>query len=247
MTTISMVLPTYNEAENIGPLVERLGKALAAVDYELIVVDDDSPDLTWQLAETIGQRDARVRVIRRQGERGLTSAINRGIEAARGTYVGWMDCDLAHPPELVSSLLQPLLEGQSDCVIASRFIPGGADTRSGQYELQRILSQFLSQFSGWLTRLPVKDITSGYLVLKRECFSHFKLEGDYGEYFIFMVHQLVHRGYRISEIPYTFGNRQFGESKTATNMWGFFRRGIKYLRMLYLCWTGIPGLPKRPR
>ncbi|MBF0155903.1 MAG: glycosyltransferase [Magnetococcales bacterium] len=238
VTTLSLILPTYNEALNIGPLLERLGGALAGVDCEFIVVDDDSPDRTWELAEAIGQRDRRVRVIRRQGERGLTSAINRGISEAQGRFVGWMDCDLAHPPEFVTVLLQLLLDGSTDCAIASRFVAGGADTRSGEYGLQRILSLVLSRISAWLTRLPVKDITSGYLVLKRSCFADFMLEGDYGEYFILMVHQLVHRGFRIVEIPYTFSNRQFGESKTATNLWGFFRRGVKYLRMIYLCRRG---------
>lgn len=233
-----MVLPTYNEGDNILPLMARLETALADHSYELVVVDDDSPDGTWQKAQNYRPGDPRIRVIRRINERGLTSAIYRGIVESRGENVGWMDCDLSHPPELVNTLLQHVLNGQTDAAIASRFVHGGADTRSGTYATQRVLSSILSQLSQFITRLPVKDITSGYIVMKKSIFDQFELTGDYGEYFIYLVHHMHSQGHRMMEIPIEFGNRQFGESKTGGNLFSYFKRGIKYLKMLYDCRVG---------
>ena len=92
---ITIVLPTFNERDNIGPLIERTLRALAEHRLEIIVVDDDSPDGTWQVVENLAQTDERVRLVRRIGESGLTSAIWRGISEAQGAWVGWMDCDLS--------------------------------------------------------------------------------------------------------------------------------------------------------
>ncbi|MBF0420854.1 MAG: polyprenol monophosphomannose synthase [Magnetococcales bacterium] len=234
---VSLILPTYNEAENIVPLMERLERSLKVRwCYELIVVDDDSPDETATKAQEYGKNNPAIRVIRRKNERGLTSAINCGLKACSGAIVGWMDCDLCHPPELISTLLGHLEDGGEHlhAVIASRYVSGGSDDRQGLYRVQRILSLVLSQLSQWITKLPVKDISSGYIVIRRSCFDvNGFLVGNYGEYFIDLIYKMHKNGFAIDEVPFTFSNRQHGKSKTANSLTDFFSKGQDYIRMLY--------------
>src|SRR6266581_5976268 len=121
---VSIVLATFNERENIvdtiGSIFEHLGDSV-----EIIVVDDDSPDETWHLAENL--RHPRVKVIRRVGTRGLASAFNRGILESRGEIVGWMDADMCMPPGMLPGMIALLDE--YDVVVGSRYAPGGKDDR----------------------------------------------------------------------------------------------------------------------
>ncbi|MBF0602706.1 MAG: GNAT family N-acetyltransferase [Nitrospirae bacterium] len=234
---VSLILPTYDEGANIVPLMERLEASLGDQwSYELIVVDDDSPDGTADKAREYGHNNPAIRVIQRKNERGLTSAINCGLKASRGRIVGWMDCDLCHPPELIATMLKELeADGAGlHAVIASRFVAGGGDRRSGLYRLQRILSLILSYLSQWITHLPVKDISSGYIVMRRSCFDvHGFLVGNYGEYFIDLIYKMQKNGLVMKEIPYIFSNRQYGESKTAVSLSDFLLKGPDYIRMLF--------------
>ena len=113
MPRISIVLPTYNEAGNIELLIDRTLQALGSYPggVEVVVVDDDSPDKTWQLVARKAAQDRRVRLIHRRGESGLTSAISRGIHEALGEWVGWMDCDMSMPPEQWPQLADTLAGG----------------------------------------------------------------------------------------------------------------------------------------
>ena len=95
---VSVVLPTYDERDNIGPLIQALLEHLDGTPTEIIVVDDDSPDGTWQVVQEMSANDERIELLRRADERGLTSALNAGIARARGDVIAWMDCDLSMPP-----------------------------------------------------------------------------------------------------------------------------------------------------
>lgn len=235
---LSVVLPTYNEAANILPLLRRVGAVLAHRDHEIIVVDDESPDGTADRADAYAAGHPEVRVVRRRGERGLTGALNRGIRESRKDRVAWMDADLSHPPELLDAMLREMRTGGRDAVVASRFVAGGADERRGAYRLQRLLSRTLAVLAAAVTRLPVLDVTSGYIVIDRRCLRRaLPLEGDYGEYFIALMHRLGREGCRVAEIPYAFENRRFGESKTATTAAGYAVRGCRYLKMIFACRT----------
>ena len=211
MKKISIILPTYNEKENIIVLIDRIKKELyGKLDYEIIVVDDNSPDKTWELVKNYSLNDPKVILIHRINKRGLTSAFNDGIDKATGDYVAWMDCDLCHPPELLGTLLKNL--DNCDAVVASRFVEGGKDGRDGTYQFQRFLSIVLSKISYLITRNSVRDITSGYIVIKKEFLDKVvPLCGDYGEYFIDLLCRLSKVGCLVKEIPYTFTNREFGE------------------------------------
>jgi dolichol-phosphate mannosyltransferase len=227
MGGVSVVLPTFNEAGNIGRLIEELGRVLPPT-AEIIVVDDDSPDRTWEVVEGLKERYPRLRLIRRLGRRGLTSAIREGIEAAQGPLVFWMDCDLSMPPALMPRLLEGLKD--HDIVVASRYVPGGAE--KGHSLLGSFLSRWICRLSSWFLDPSIKDYTSGYVGTRKEVLEAVPLEGDYGEYCIAFLYRALRKRYRILEIPYTCLPRHSGESKTATHLFGYLKRGRKYLTTL---------------
>lgn len=231
---LSIVLPTYNERENIQLLLAQLREVLT-LPYEAIVVDDDSPDLTWQAVEAIAATQPNVRLLRRTTVRGLTSAIDDGIRLARAPLVMWMDVDLSMPPAKIPELLRAI-EAGADVAVGSRYVPGGGDARAVSLHLavQLMLSKLLSILGGWLLGCRFRDWSSGFIVLRRALLEDYNLRGDYGEYFIDLIYTLIkHRHARVVEVPYVLTPRQIGESKTATNLWGFVRRGRKYLATVW--------------
>jgi len=223
--SVSVILPTYNERHNIGPLIEAVLEALPQA--EVIVVDDDSPDLTWQVVSGKAEDDSRVRLIRRTTERGLTSAIARGIAESRRPVVAWLDCDFAMPPQRLPDLLSPILAGQADIVIGTRYRPGGRD--AGHSLTGRLFSQTINRFASLLLGSEVTDWTSGFVVARREVFRYVPLRGDYGEYCIDLLCCAQRAGFRVGEVPYVCENRRSGESKTAAHGLGYLRRGWKYV------------------
>lgn len=124
MTLLSIVIPTYNERLNINPLIHRVTTTLKKFgdDFEIIIVDDDSPDRTWQECEDLAKKNSQLRVVTRQGEKGLASAVVTGWEAVKGEFLGVMEGDLQHPPETLLSLMDTF---HADIVIASHYIEGG--------------------------------------------------------------------------------------------------------------------------
>ena len=123
---VSVVIPTYNEAENIPILVRRLEQALADLDYELIVVDDDSPDLTWQIADELSQAQPRLRVLRRTDARGLSSAVMAGFGIARGRTLAVLDADLQHDERILPELIGAIVDDGADIAVGSREADGGS-------------------------------------------------------------------------------------------------------------------------
>lgn len=225
-THVSVVLPTYNERDNIGLLIHALLEHLDDIPTEIIVVDDDSPDGTWQVVAEMAEADERVRLLRRTEERGLTSAIAAGINQAVGDMVVWMDCDFSMPPEVVPQLVAAV-DGGHDLALGSRYVQGGRDV--GHSLTGRAFSWtinfFASLFLGW----AVRDYTSGFIAARRQVFEQITLQGDYGEYCIDLLFRAQRFGFRLKEIPYECVPRHTGESKTAENAWGYVRRGTNYV------------------
>ena len=218
------MLPTYNERDNIGPLIEAI---LANLNQptQIIVVDDDSPDGTWQVVQEMATNDERIELLRRTDERGLTSALNAGITRAGGDVIAWMDCDLSMPPEKLPELVGALAE--CDLAVGSRYVKGARD--AGHSFAGRAFSWTMNFCTSLLLGFAIRDYTSGFIAAKREVFDQITLRGDYGEYCIDLLHRARKKGFRIKEIPYCFVPRKSGESKTATRVWDYFRRGIKYV------------------
>jgi dolichol-phosphate mannosyltransferase len=211
---LSLVIPTYNEGQNLELLIEALVEQLEAAiphNYELIVVDDDSPDLTWQQGLALGDRYPQLRVMRRQGERGLSSAVIRGWQVAQGGILGVIDADLQHPPAVLLSLLAAVQQG-ADLAVASRHVEGGGVSEWSL--LRRVLSRGAQTLG--LLLLPrvvgrVSDPMSGYFMVQRGAIAGPLLNPK--GYKILL--EVLGRGDidTITEVGYVFQERQEGSSK----------------------------------
>lgn len=223
--SLTVILPTYNERENIPILIAGV---LAAVQtpVQVLVVDDNSPDGTWQAVQEIAAREPRVRLLHRTTERGLTSAIWAGIQAADTDAVSWMDCDLAMPPETIPLLLERLAAG-ADVAVGSRYAAGGRDVGHGF--MARAFSVTINTFASLLLGWGVRDYTSGFVAARRSVFDQIVLQGDYGEYCVDLLARAQRLGFRVEEVPYISGARLHGESKTGANVGDYLRRGWKYV------------------
>lgn len=229
---ISFILPTYNERDNIVDLILELDiyvKRYIKGEIEFIVVDDNSDDQTWKAAQDYFISDPRVRVIRRLNEKGLASAICRGIQESRGNIIAWLDCDFSHPPYKLIELLQKVGDGY-DVAVGSRFVKGGKDIRSPADSWPAvILSRLMNYFISFVLGRFLKDYTSGFVAVKRKVFDKIKINGDYGEYFIEFIYTAHRLGYKIIEVPYYCAPRRKGVSKTGNNLWDYFKKGWKYI------------------
>lgn len=219
---VTVVLPTYNERENIRKLARGILDSVRT-DVEVIVVDDDSEDLTWKAVEEMDLPS--VRAIRRVDERGLTSAIMRGIAESRHDTVVWMDADLSMPPEKINDLLDCL--ESHEIAIGSRYVLGGRDM--GDSRTARFMSRLLGIIAKTVLNVPVNDMNSGFVATKKKIVKEIGLRGDYGEYCLDFLYRAHKKGYSIAEAPYVCVPRLKGVSKTATGLLGFFWRGRKYI------------------
>lgn len=231
--SVTIVMPTYNEAGNVADLIREsvdVVRKSGVSDVEIIVVDDDSPDLTWKIAMETICPDAKVRVIRRMENHGLTASLNEGIAAAQMDVIVWLDCDFSQPPEKISQLLYMISQG-FDIVVNSRYVTGGGEARSGLGgQLQLYLSRRLNVVLRFLLYGSFYDYTSGFVAVRREVFTDMKLRGDYGEYFIDFIFRILRdKRYKVCELPYIMQPRRSGESKTGSNLFQFMNRGRKYL------------------
>ena len=231
---VSVVLPTYNEAGNMAPLMEGILAALGPA-VEIIVVDDDSPDGTAALVRDFAQTHPQVRLVLRARERGLTSAIARGIAESQRPLVAWMDCDLSMPPADLPRLLAAM-QGR-DLVLGSRYVAGGRDVAHGP--LARVLSLTICHLARALLGTSVLDLTSRFMLARRRLLEDLGLRGDYGEYCIDLIARAQRRGYRLAEVPYVCVPRHSGQSKTSVGIGGFLRRGPGYLLTVGRLWLRL--------
>lgn len=200
-----LILPTYIEAENIPPLADRLKNALKGYNHEVLVVDDASPDGTGKEAEKHG-----LKVLRRSGKLGISSAFIEGTQTIESEIVGLMDADLQHPPELVPQMFKEI--GEADIVVASRYTEGGKI--EGWPLHRKIVSKIATILAHIL--LPrtrkIKDPMSGFFLLRREVIQDINMSRSKG--FKILLEILVKGKYeKVVEVPYTFQERERGESK----------------------------------
>ena len=215
MKTI-VVVPTYNEAENLPDLVEQIF-TLNIAGLELLVVDDNSPDGTAETAETLGGRyPDRIHVLRRARKEGLGPAYVAGFrEALRlgADVVIQMDADLSHPPRDIPAMLNAIKE--SHVVVGSRYMPGGGV--AGDWGLlRRLLSRGGELYIRWVMGLRIRDTNSGFKAFRREVLEQLPLEALRSSGFIFqaeVIYLCQKMGFEIREVPYVFPDRKVGRSK----------------------------------
>ncbi|MEP6694293.1 MAG: polyprenol monophosphomannose synthase [Chloroflexota bacterium] len=202
---MSVVVPTYNEVGSLRHLVPRLAAALAVHTWELIIVDDGSPDGTADLAESYADVHP-VRVVRRPGKAGLASAVLAGFAQARGDVLLVMDADLSHPPEAVPRLASAIDDG-ADLAVGSRYVAGGG---TEDWPLRRrVVSRAACLLGNVL--VPIRDCTSGFFAIRKSALDGVKLN-PIGFKIGFEVMARAHYK-RAVEIPYVFRDRELGKSK----------------------------------
>jgi dolichol-phosphate mannosyltransferase len=221
--SLSIVIPTYNEGNNITPLVKRIGRALAGYDYEILFVDDNSQDGSAGIVEKLSS-EYPVKIAVRKNERGLASAVVHGILNTDGERVLVMDADLQHPPEVIPSLVKAAEDG-AEVVVGSRYVEGGG---CQDWSLFRKLVSRVSTIMAHIflppTR-PVKDPMSGFFLLDRKVVANAKLQPR--GYKILLEILMEGEFNRVTEVPFTFVTRDEGESKLNT------KQQIEYIRHLY--------------
>lgn len=210
---ISVIIPTYNERENILPLLERLRGELSKKDvpYEIIVIDDNSPDKTAQLVKNTHVHSSNIRVFVRSSARGLSTAILFGIKKSKGDIIVGMDADFNHPPELILQLIEQL--DTAHLAVASRFIKGGGMDERGRYLGTYFFNLFLKKILGF----PTMDNMSGYYGMKKEDLLKFNLTDVYrghGEYHIRLLWSAKKLKMKIVEVPVHYKKRKYGKSKS---------------------------------
>jgi dolichol-phosphate mannosyltransferase len=209
---LAVIVPTLNERDNIAPLLARLGEALAGIAWEAVFVDDDSQDGTAELLLGLQSTMPRVRVIRRIGRRGLSSACIDGILATGAPFVAVIDADLQHDETILPRMLETLREDDLDIVVGSRFAAGGSvGPFSGRRLLLSRLGRLLSRI---VSRADLSDPMSGFFVLRRSFFEETarRLSGQ-GFKILLDLFASTPRPVRFAEVPFTFRPRHSGESK----------------------------------
>jgi dolichol-phosphate mannosyltransferase len=233
-----IVLPTYNEAENLPGIAAAILEALPTTT--LLVVDDGSPDGTGQLADGLAAADERIRVRHRKAKQGLGRAYLDGFQVALAggaEVVVQMDADWSHDPGSLPGLVAPITADEADLVIGSRYVAGGGVVDWGP--ARRVISRGGSLFARTVLRLPVHDLTGGFKAWRGPTLGSIPFEGIHAGGYVFQIETtfLASRlGARIAEVPITFHDRRVGQSKMSRRI-----IGEALIVVLQLRWDELRG------
>lgn len=242
-----LILPTYNEAENVQAIVTAAGRVLAEAapeGFRVLVVDDGSPDGTGRLADELAARRDWVRVLHRSEKNGIGPAYLAGFRYAldRGAgYVMEMDSDFSHDPADLARLLQAVHEG-ADLALGSRYTAGGGVEEWGL--LRRFISEGGSTYARLVLGLPVKDLTGGFKCFRREVLEAIRFDGVRSQGYAFQVeltYRALQAGFRVVEVPIVFRDRRQGTSKMSWRIAVEAMWLVPLLRFSPAVGTGAPG------
>lgn len=208
---ISIIIPTFNERDNIVDLIKTINTFLTNYNYEIIVVDDNSFDGTSKVVKKFFRKDKRIKLFIRKNKRDLGTAILYGIKKSKGQIIVGMDADFNHPPKKIPELISALKN--SDLAVASRFVYKGGMENKIRYFFTYIFNLFLKYFLGF----PIMDNMSGFYAIKRDKLTLFPLKKiyyGYGEYHLRLVYFSKSFGLKIKEIPVYYQKRRYGKSKS---------------------------------
>lgn len=209
---LSVIVPTFNERGNVATLVERLDAALVGIAWEVIFVDDNSPDGTADAVRELARKDARVRCIRRIGRRGLSGACIEGMLASSAPCAAVIDGDLQHDETQLAKMLGLIESDAAELVIGSRYIEGGSADSFNQQRLGA--SRFATAVAQRVLKVEIADPMSGFFMIRRDRFEQLAPQLSTQGFKILLDVVATARGdLRVVEVPYTFGSRQHGESK----------------------------------
>jgi dolichol-phosphate mannosyltransferase len=246
---LSVIVPSFNERDNVTMLYRRLETALAGTAWEVIFVDDNSPDGTWDVVRTLARDDCRVRCIRRIGRRGLSGACIEGILASSAPYAAVIDADLQHDETRLPVMLALLQAGEADLVVGSRYVEGGS---ADSFNKQRAgASALATAVARRVLRVAIADPMSGFFMIRRDRFEQLAPQLSTQGFKILLDIVATARGdLKVREIPYSFGSRLHGESKldstVALDFLGLVLAKLTHdvvsLRFLLFAMVGLIGL-----
>jgi dolichol-phosphate mannosyltransferase len=249
LPVLSVVVPTFNERDNVAKLYRKLDATLTGVAWEVVFVDDNSPDRTWEVVRDLARQDSRVRCIRRIGRRGLSGACIEGILASSAPYAAVMDADLQHDETQLPKMLSLLESGQAELVIGSRYVEGGS---ADSFDKQRAgFSAFATSIAKRVLAVAVADPMSGFFMIRRDKFEQFAPRlSTQGFKILLDIVATAHGELKTVEVPFTFGARLHGESKldsmVALDFLGLvlakFTNDVISLRFLLFAMVGGTGL-----
>lgn len=213
----TVILPTYNERENLERFVQLLQKVFEdnSLDGCIIVADDNSPDGTGKIADKLATHYNNLSVIHRASKQGIGPAYVAGFKEALRTdteFIFEMDCDFSHDPRNIPSFLEAAKN--ADLVLGSRYVPGGGVVNWGL--LRRLISRWGGIYASRVLNVPIRDLTGGNKCFRRKVLETLDLDSvsshGYG-FQIEMTYKAIKKGFRVTEIPITFADRQLGQSK----------------------------------
>src|SRR5437868_7150770 len=209
---LSVIVPTFNERDNVTKLFHKLEATLAGIAWEVIFVDDNSPDGISEVVRGLARQDSRVRCIRRIGRRGLSGACIEGILASSAPYAAVMDADLQHDETQLPKMVALLQNGEAELVVGSRYIEG---YKTEGFNKQRAgASAFATEIARRSLKVEIADPMSGFFMIRRDRFEQLAPQlSTQGFKILLDVVATAEGKLRAVEIPYTFGARQHGESK----------------------------------
>lgn len=212
---LSIVVPAFNEVANVGLLVDAVEQAIPSVAWEIVFVDDNSPDGTADRVREVALVDQRVRIVQRIGRRGLSSACVEGMLSTAAPYIVVMDCDLQHDERQLAAMFDIISSGEVDLVVGSRYIDGGG---VGDWDSRRAAaSRLATRMATSLTRTPISDPMSGFFMITREAFERsLPRLSTVGFKILLDIAASTPVPLKIAEVPYQFRTRQHGESKLDT-------------------------------
>lgn len=210
---ISVVIPTFNERDNIDPIIDSVNIALVDVNWEIIFVDDDSPDGTADYIKEISRKNDRIRCLRRVNKRGLTSAAMEGMLSSSATCVALMDADLQHDESLLNQMYEIIIQDKADIVIGSRYMEGGS-TGAGLNKIRLFISKFATTIGKSVLKVDITDPMSGFFMLRRDVFEH-QMRKLSGKGFKILLDLLASANIdkKVLELPYEMRQRSSGQSK----------------------------------
>ena len=212
LPVLSVVVPTFNERDNVTKLYRKLEATLDGIAWEVVFVDDNSPDDTWDVVRALARQDGRVRCIRRIGRRGLSGACIEGILASSAPYAAVMDADLQHDETQLPKMLSLLKSGQAELVVGSRYIEGGS---ADSFNRSRAgASALATEVAKRALGVAIADPMSGFFMIRRDRFERLAPQlSTQGFKILLDIVATAHGDLKTVEVPYTFGSRLHGESK----------------------------------
>lgn len=249
---LTIILPTINECQNLKILIPEIVRNIdeATINkYEIIVVDDGSTDETDDLINNFNNSNKNIKLLNRQSEPSLPMSIYEGINKSNYDYVMWLDADGSMPATTIKDLISLQSENLDNVIIGSRFVKGGgykgiqeigktsffsalANVRQSKDSVSgMIASTLFNKLLIFILKSPIKDLTSGFIIGKRQYFLEESFsKSSYGEYFVYLMTDLMKKNINIQELGYICETRIHGESKTASSLVQLFRRGVPYIK-----------------